>query len=328
MTGPLGLGTAPNITDPNAAQNFSRDADAFFQSLSTFETNLAAYGNGVSLGFYSASSTSVTVPSAGASVSMTAATGKGFAVGQRVIVASTSAPSANWFYATVTNYTSGTGALVLMVDFSIGADTVSSWSITLSQPYVQAGSFGSSATSFAVPAIGASVSLTANTLRTWQVGDTLQVVSTASPSAVRFVGTVNSYSSSTGALSLTCKWARGSGTLAAWTITQAVNDTLLNMWTAVESGASVTLDLSAANHFTRTVGGATTFAFSNAPSGQAFGFSLRVTHTSGAITWPASVVWPEGAAPSLSSGRVHLFTFFTDDGGTKWRGSVLSNYTA
>lgn len=48
MAGPLGLGTAPSISDANAAQNFSAAADAFFQSLSTFEKNLVNYGNGVS----------------------------------------------------------------------------------------------------------------------------------------------------------------------------------------------------------------------------------------------------------------------------------------
>jgi hypothetical protein len=38
------------------------------------------------------------------------------------------------------------------------------------------------------------------------------------------------------------------------------------------------------------------------------------------------VVWPGGAAPTLTTGKVHLFMFVTDDGGTTWRASSLINY--
>lgn len=79
--------------------------------------------------------------------------------------------------------------------------------------------------------------------------------------------------------------------------------------------------------FTKTIAGNSTFTFSSVPPG-AYGFTLELTHTSGNITWPASVRWPGNTAPTLTTARVHLFSFVTDDGGTTWRGSSLINYTS
>ena len=80
------------------------------------------------------------------------------------------------------------------------------------------------------------------------------------------------------------------------------------------------------SYFTKTVNGNITFSFTNAPSGFAYAFTLRVTHTSGTITWPASVKWPGNAAPSLTTSRIHLFTFVTENAGASWYGSYLANY--
>ena len=62
------------------------------------------------------------------------------------------------------------------------------------------------------------------------------------------------------------------------------------------------------------------------PTGKAYAFTLELTHTSGAVTWFANVVWPNNTAPTLTAGRVHLFTFITDDGGAKWRAVANINY--
>ena len=90
---------------------------------------------------------------------------------------------------------------------------------------------------------------------------------------------------------------------------------------------ALNIDCSTANYFTKTINGASTFTFSNAPSSKAFAFTLEINHTSGVITWPASVTWPGATAPNLVTSRVHLFSFTTSDGGTKWRGAYLTNYT-
>ena len=72
-----------------------------------------------------------------------------------------------------------------------------------------------------------------------------------------------------------------------------------------------------------TVSANTTFSFSSNP---AVGTTclLHVTHTSGTITWPASVRWPSGVAPTLTTNRTHIFMFYWD--GSLYRGSFLRNY--
>lgn len=90
--------------------------------------------------------------------------------------------------------------------------------------------------------------------------------------------------------------------------------------------AALNIDCSLGNYFTKTINGASTFTFSNAPASRAYAFTLELTHTSGAVTWPASVVWPGNAAPTLTTGKTHLFTFVSDDGGTRWRGVVNADY--
>ena len=88
------------------------------------------------------------------------------------------------------------------------------------------------------------------------------------------------------------------------------------------------VDCSAANYFTKTITGATTFTFTNVPTGVAYTFTMEVTlNGSNAITWPASVKWPADTAPSITDGKTQLFVFITDDGGTRWRGSSVVDYT-
>jgi hypothetical protein len=97
---------------------------------------------------------------------------------------------------------------------------------------------------------------------------------------------------------------------------------------AVTAVGALDIDCSQGNYFTKTINGNSTFTFSNPPaSGIAYGFTLELTHTSGTVTWPASVQWPTGTAPTLTTGKTHLFVFVTDDGGTRWRGAALVDYT-
>jgi hypothetical protein len=92
--------------------------------------------------------------------------------------------------------------------------------------------------------------------------------------------------------------------------------------------SALDIDCAAGNYFTKTITGASTFTFSNAPaSGKAYFFALRLTLTSGSVTWPGSVVWP-GTAPSLATAKTHLLFFATEDGGTTWRGSALTSYNS
>lgn len=92
--------------------------------------------------------------------------------------------------------------------------------------------------------------------------------------------------------------------------------------------ASTVLDLSAANIFdvTQPVS-ITSLTFANPPpSGTAYSFTMirrkDATATARAITWPTSVKWSAGLAPTLTqtSGAVDAFSFLTTDGGTTWLG--------
>jgi len=91
------------------------------------------------------------------------------------------------------------------------------------------------------------------------------------------------------------------------------------------SGTSTTIDLATATNFVHDLTGATTYTFSNpATTGNATAFTLKIIQdsTARAITWPASVDWAGGTAPTLTATNngVDIFTFFTLDGGTTYYG--------
>ena len=81
------------------------------------------------------------------------------------------------------------------------------------------------------------------------------------------------------------------------------------------------VDLSAGNVFTVTISAATTLTFSNVPSGKAATFNLIITNGGAAtVTWPTSVKWASGTAPTLTASGVDVLTFLTPDGGVTWYG--------
>lgn len=90
--------------------------------------------------------------------------------------------------------------------------------------------------------------------------------------------------------------------------------------------SALDIDCALGNYFTKTINANSTFTFSNAPTG-AFAFTLELTQTSGTVEFPADVQFPNQIAPTLTTGRTHLFTFVTDDGGARWRGVSNVNYT-
>lgn len=86
---------------------------------------------------------------------------------------------------------------------------------------------------------------------------------------------------------------------------------------------TLTLDCSTGNVFNVSLNAnVTTLSFSNVPStGTAYGLTLSLSITgSFTVTWPASVKWPGGTAPTLTttSGKTDTFVLFTYDGGTTW----------
>ena len=97
--------------------------------------------------------------------------------------------------------------------------------------------------------------------------------------------------------------------------------------TNIVAVAALDINCSAGTYFTKTINGNSTFTVSNVPASRSYAFTLELTHTSGTITWFSGVEWPGGVAPTLTTGKTHLFMFITDDGGSRWRASSLINYT-
>lgn len=89
------------------------------------------------------------------------------------------------------------------------------------------------------------------------------------------------------------------------------------------SAAETTIDLSTAGVFSLTVQSeGCNLTFSNASAVQAF--RLEVTNgNTGTVTWPTSVDWASGSAPTLTTTGTDILEFFTRDSGTTWYGRVL-----
>lgn len=114
------------------------------------------------------------------------------------------------------------------------------------------------------------------------------------------------------------------GTLTGNTKTKTVTETLVT----ANSGTSYTVDLSTANVFEITLTGNVTFTFSNpAATGTAHSFTVKLIQDatgSRTVTWPASVKWAGGTAPTVTptASKADVFSFITTDGGTKYDGFV------
>ena len=86
-----------------------------------------------------------------------------------------------------------------------------------------------------------------------------------------------------------------------------------------------TLDLSTGTYFSFTLSVPTTVSFTNAPaSGKAIGFSVEINGDGSAITWPTSVKWPSGVAPTATATK-EVYAFVTTDGGTSYYGKLAGS---
>jgi len=84
-----------------------------------------------------------------------------------------------------------------------------------------------------------------------------------------------------------------------------------------------TIDATTGNVFNHAPSADVAYTFSNPPTtGSAYDFTLKVAPTATvAITWPSSVKWAGGTAPSApASGQKDVYNFFTLDGGTTYYG--------
>ncbi len=90
--------------------------------------------------------------------------------------------------------------------------------------------------------------------------------------------------------------------------------------------AALDIDCRLGNYFSKTVSANSAFTFSNPPpAGTVYVLRLDITHTAGAISFPASAK-RVGSAPSLTANRRHRFFFTTSDGGASWDEVAQPNY--
>lgn len=95
----------------------------------------------------------------------------------------------------------------------------------------------------------------------------------------------------------------------------------------VTIGSGTNIDCSLGNYFTINIAANTTLTVSNVPAGRLYSFVLNIYHTGGTITW-FTTNWPNATAPVLQTPKYHQFVFYTDNGGTTWRTSYLTNFAS
>jgi len=103
------------------------------------------------------------------------------------------------------------------------------------------------------------------------------------------------------------------------------NGTIEEVTSITSSSNAATINLRDGNVFEHDLTENVTYTFSNpAASGRASAFVLKIIQDSSArtITWPGSVDWAGGTAPTLSTANnaVDVFVFLTIDGGTTYYG--------
>jgi hypothetical protein len=81
------------------------------------------------------------------------------------------------------------------------------------------------------------------------------------------------------------------------------------------------IPVASGNYFTATLSTDSTVTFISPYPAASYSLAYEVEHTGGTITWPADT------APTLTTGKTHLFMFVTDDTGSTWRASSLVDYT-
>lgn len=118
------------------------------------------------------------------------------------------------------------------------------------------------------------------------------------------------------------KLEKSGGVITGDLTVKTINTSIVSLFPSQE-----TIDCSLGSYFIQNVSSNKNYTFINVPNSVVYGLILEIFHSAGTIIWPSSVKWPNDVAPILSVGKTHIFVFLTDDGGSRWRGSSLVNYT-
>lgn len=91
------------------------------------------------------------------------------------------------------------------------------------------------------------------------------------------------------------------------------------------SGSAYALNYANSQNFAITLTANCTFTITNPPAkGGCINIRLGKNAAGRTATWPASVKWPDGSAPTLTNANasIDVITLVTFDGGTTWQGSM------
>jgi len=126
-----------------------------------------------------------------------------------------------------------------------------------------------------------------------------------------------------------------SGPFAVGNTSGAIANTSLDVYGGVAMNvvtlaiSSNTINVALANYFVVNPAGTTSFVFTGAPVARDSSFVIELANGGAyTVTFPASVRWPLGTAPTLTSSGKDLLIFSTANTGTTWRGSSLIGYTS
>jgi len=123
-----------------------------------------------------------------------------------------------------------------------------------------------------------------------------------------------------------------SGNFTAGTITANLSSGSLTNYSETinalgNTGTAATINLANGNFVTATLTGNCVFTFTTGLTTGAVSFTLHLTNDatpSRTITWPASVVWPNGTTPTrtTTANKTDVYTFYTLNNGTTWYGTI------
>ena len=169
---------------------------------------------------------------------------------------------------------------------------------------------------------------TAASQRVLKAGDTMTGALTITTSADVQGLTVSGYATFDSRVSISAGFYTGAQNFQDHTVQRATfRDYALVHVARGSVSAVTTLDMTDGNFFSARIAGSTTFVFANPPvsvtggaGGAAGGFALELQNGGAAtVTWPGTVDWPSGIAPTLTVSGFDVIVCITDDAGTNWR---------
>ena len=246
--------------------------------------------------------------------------------------------------AAITSINAVVSALDTRVGLVSAATSVNAAAITSANAVIAAVSALTSVNTVAIAAVSAAVStlqVQVNTVsaavsavlvsvgqRVLKAGDTMTGVLNISTSADAQAVSVAGYATFSSRVSISAGFYTGLQNYQDFTVQRPTfRDYGLVVVAKGSVSAATSLDLTEGNYFEARAAGSTTFVFVSPPvsvagvAGRAAGGFLLELQNGGAatVTWPATVDWPGGTAPTLTTSGFDVIVCITDDGGTNWR---------